>query len=177
MTKQSGTKKNIAVMLIDMQDFFLKKFEPKVLDALIKNQLMLIDFCVKKKVPFIVVEYKAGGKFRGKTIKKLDGRIKGVHKETLIKEYNSAFTRSQLDTILIDMGIKEIILAGINSSACVQDTAIGALHRGYKVITGHGIIAKSSRKDLELSKRNKEWYLKHISYFDGVKGILDYISK
>jgi len=92
-----------------MQSFFLKKFEPKILDALIKNQLELIDFCVQKRLPFIVVEYKAGGKFRGKTISKLDDRIKYVHKETIIKEHNSAFTRTKLDTILKDIEIKEIL--------------------------------------------------------------------
>lgn len=163
-------------MLVDMQDFFLKKFKPEILDALIKNQLVLLDFCVKKKLPCIVVEYKAGGKFRGTTIKKLGSSIKGVNKETFIKEHNSAFTGTKLDKILKNLNTKEILLIGINANACVQDTAIGALQRGYKIITGHGIIACSSRKDLELSKRNKDWYLKNTKYFDDIKGILGYVS-
>jgi len=67
-------------------------------------------------------------------------------------------------------------LIGINANACVQDTAIAALFRGYKVITGHGITACTGRKDLELSKRNREWYLMHTTYFNDIKGIKDYIS-
>ena len=175
MTKQGRTK-NIAVVIVDMQDFFLKKFKPEILDALIKNHLVIIDFCIKNRLPFIVVEYKAGGKFRGKTIQKLDNRIKNVHKETFIKEHNSAFTDTKLDEILKNLKTKEVLLIGINANACIQDTAIGALHRGYKVVTGHGIIACTSRKDLELSKRNRKWYLKDTTYFDDIKGILDYVG-
>ena len=73
--------------------------------------------------------------------------------------------------------MKNILLMGINANGCVQDTAIGALYRKYKVITSHGIIASSSRKDINLSERNKDWFIKNTNYFENIEDVLIYLEK
>ncbi|MFC1615065.1 isochorismatase family cysteine hydrolase [Patescibacteria group bacterium] len=174
MKKQ--TRKNKALILIDMQDFFLKKFVPSIKKNLIHNQTILIDKCIKNKIPIIVLEYKCRGIFRGETIPQLKKKVKPMLKEIIIKESNSGFTDTKLDTILKDLKVKEVILAGINANGCIQDTAIGALHRGYKVTTSFGVIANLSRKDLDLSKRNKDWFMNNTTFFEDVENLVNHLK-
>ncbi len=155
-------KNNTAVIIVDMQDFFLKNFKSDIRNKLIANQIKVIDFYLKNKTPFVLLEYRCRGIFRGKVIKEIDQRIKGVNREYIVKENNSGFTNTKLDEILKKWGIRNIVLMGINANGCVQDTAIGAIHRGYKVLTSFDIIASSSRADFSLSPQNKKWYQKNI---------------
>ena len=168
--------KNKALVLIDMQDFFLKNFVPSVKKKLIHNQTVLIDLCVKNNIPIIVLEYKCRGIFRGETILQLKKKIKPILKEVIIKESNSGFTDTNLNTVLKDLKTKEVILAGINANGCIQDTAIGALYRGYKVTTSLGVIANLSRKDLDLSKRNKNWFMDNTNFFETVEDLINYLK-
>ena len=61
---------------------------------------------------------------------------------------------------------------GVNANGCVQDTAMSALRRGYKVITAEGVTASSSRRDLSLSTNNKTWYLKNTLLLANVTALL-----
>ena len=178
MLKNKKQKKNdIAVVLIDMQAFFLKDFSSSVRNTLIKNQSYVIKICVAKKLPFIVLEYKTNGISRGKIIKSLDREIKNGHKDIFIKENNSGFAQTKLESILKESGIKTLLLMGVNANGCVQDTAIGALHRGFNVVTSEGLIASSSRNDLELSKRNRDWYLKNTILKKTLGDLIGYLNQ
>ncbi len=128
-------KKDTAVIIVDMQKFFLNNFTPKNRGLLIANQIEVIKLCVKKKLPFIIFEYKCRGIFRGKLISQINNIIKNSYRETLIKESNSGFTKTNLDSILKNLKIKNILIMGINANGCVQDTAIGAIHRGFIEVT------------------------------------------
>jgi len=169
--------KNTALVIVDMQEFFLKNFIPASRNILVANQEKIIDLCVKNSAPTFLIEYKAGGVLRGKTIGKLSDKVKRILKETIIKESNSAFTGTDLDKMLQDLNVRKIILMGINANGCVQDTTIGALHRGYSVITSEGVIASSSRGDMSLSKRNKDWFARNTKFFSDFPQLLDYLAK
>ena len=161
-----------------MQDFFLKHFNPTIRENLIANQIKIIDLCVKNNIPLITLEYKAGGALRGKTTSQLQKEITKIHhREIIIKNSNSGFTNTGLDSILQTLKITDLLIMGINANGCVQDTAIGALRKGYTVITSQGIIASSSRRDLSLSKRNKYWYKEHTLFFETVPELLSHISR
>lgn len=152
-------KSNVAVILIDMQDFFLQHFSEQIRKTLIDNQIRILDACVKQKIPLIVIECKAGGKFRGATTSRLNRKIAAISHELIVKESNSGFTNTDLDEILRALNVRKLFLMGINANACIQDTAISALHRGYKVVISKGLTACASRSDMEqLSRRNAEWY-------------------
>ncbi len=167
--------KNLAVIIVDMQDFFLKNFNTDIKRKLISNQIEIIDFCVKNKVPFIITEYKCRGIFRGKTINKIQSKLKEVKTQKIIKLHNSGFTKTNLDQILNDLKIKKLLIIGINANACVQDTTIGARHRGYKIFVSKGVMACSSRKDFELSKRNEKWFEKNTTLFKNVGELQKYL--
>jgi nicotinamidase-related amidase len=169
-------KKDTAVIIIDMQDFFLKNFPVSISNELIENQKHVINLCLKKKMPFVLLEYKAGGIFRGKTILKLEKIVKDSVKEIIVKESNSGFTDTDLDKTLRNLNVGTVLLMGLNANGCIQDTAIGAIHRRYKVVTSAGIIASSSRKDLALSKRNERWFKKNTHFFEDPTNLTSYLE-
>lgn len=169
-------KKNTAVIIIDMQDFFLKNFPTPISNELVEKQKRVILFCLRKKMPFILLEYKAGGVFRGRTVSRIKKIINNSVKEVLIKENNGGFTNTDLDKTLKNLNIGTLLLMGLNANGCVQDTAIGAIHRRYKVITSEGIIASSSRKDLSLSKNNGNWFKKNTIFFKNHNDLVNYIK-
>jgi nicotinamidase-related amidase len=167
----------LAVILIDMQDFFLQHFKDPIRKTLIENQLKVLDRVAKEKLPLIVVEYKCRGKLRGPTTMKLNQKIKSISHELIIKEHNSSFTDTNLDDLLKKLKVKKLFIMGINANACVQDTAISALHRGYKVIVSKGSTACASRGDMELSKRNQVWYETNCMLLESTDLALKELSK
>jgi nicotinamidase-related amidase len=175
MQTSTTTQSDTAVILVDMQDFFLKNFLPSAKKTLIENQLRVIDICVKKKIPFIILEYKCRGVFRGSLIGGLDKKIQNAHKEVIVKEHNSGFTKTKLHSILKELRVKKLLIMGVNANGCVQDTAIGARSRGFKVVTSCGVIGSASRGDLGLSKRNKDWYVCNTIFKNDTDDLVNYL--
>jgi hypothetical protein len=58
----------------------------------------------------------------------------------------------------------------------VQDTAIGALNRGYEIVTSKDIIASSTMRDSNLNTSRK-WYSKNGLFFEGIDELLNYMGK
>ncbi|MDB5266581.1 MAG: nicotinamidase [Parcubacteria group bacterium] len=164
--------KNAAVVVMDMQDFFLKNFPAHIKEKLIAEQGKILRRCIKENIPVVVFEYKAGGKDRGRTTPILEKLIRKVAEEIIIKESNSGFTKTHLDKILRSLKIKNLIIIGVNANACVQDTAIGAMKRGYKVSTAESLIASVSNKEGRLSRKNKTWFKAHTSFYENTADLL-----
>ena len=161
--------KNLAVLVVDMQDFFLKKLNLEVRKELISNQQKVVDYCCNNDIKVIFFEYDAGGVPRGHVTRLLKNSVTTSAKTmTIIKKNNSGFTKTKLDDILKKLKIKKILIMGVNANGCVQDTSISAIKRGYRVITCNGLIASSSRSDMNLSSNNKRWYVKNTKIFDRV---------
>ena len=166
-----------AVLIIDMQQFFLKRFDKVIRDELILNHIKFLQFCLKNKMPVITTEYKCRGIFRGHLIPQLEKMIKKNLIASIIKESNSGFVDTNLHTILEKLKIQKIIIIGVNANACVQDTAKGAICRGFKVITSKGLIGSAGRKDLGLSNKNEKWYRYNTLFFECQNDLLKYLLK
>lgn len=160
--------------MIDMQDFFLENLAVESRRKLVANQSRILDLCVK--IPLFVFEYNAGGVFRGPTTKLLRDKAKHVSGITIIKDNNSAFVGTNLHERLKEKKIRTLFIIGINANGCVQDTAIGALRRGYKVFTSTDLIASTSRGTLGLSKRNEHWYRSNNLLLKDVQEVMNLIS-
>jgi nicotinamidase-related amidase len=164
--------KKVAVIIVDMQDFFLKGFPEGKVQELVSNQNKVISFCIKSKIPIFVLEYAK----RGETTKPLKSNLKKVSDTAIVKkENNSGFRNTNLHELLQELKVKNIVLMGINASGCVQDTAIGAVKRGYKIITARGVIASNTKKDANLNT-SKKWYSKNGKFLDGFEQLMVYVS-
>ena len=51
----------------------------------------------------------------------------------IVKKRYSAFFGTELDALLATLGVREIVLAGVNTHACVRTTAIDAYQRDFDV--------------------------------------------
>ncbi len=163
-------KNNVAVLLIDMQEFFLKRLTTSNRDRIIFNQSKVLDFCLKKHIPVFVLNYKG----RGELIKTLREKL-GSRCIEIAKEFNSGFRKTNLEVLLQNIKVKELLLMGINASACVQDNAISALNRGYKIITSGAVIASSSKRD-ECLVTSRKWYPRKGLYFTDVTTLKAYLN-
>jgi nicotinamidase-related amidase len=162
-----------AVLIIDMQDFFLAKFQPERKERLILNQLKVVDICITRNIPIIVIEFKD----RGETIASLSNSLKSVSTTFVItKEFNSGFRGTNLDEILRQRQVEEIVLMGINASGCVQDTAISALKRGFKIVTSAEVIASATERDKDLDTSRK-WYPKKGIFLDNTEELIQFLNR
>ncbi len=63
------------------------------------------------------------------------GELKPVGDEIVLPKLStSAFTSSPIDQVLRYMGIKKLLVAGINTNYCVESFIRGAYDRGYEVV-------------------------------------------
>jgi nicotinamidase-related amidase len=132
------------VLLIDMQPHFLDLVDPTESTILIKNQLRVIKYCQELDVPLINLRWKD----KGKTIDKLTEEIDKVPRHLdFTKEISDSFLGCQfLDNALKYLNLRTLLLMGVYSSACIEDTGIGAIEHKYEVSTAHGLIATSKNE-------------------------------
>ena len=160
------------MVVVDMQDCFLKNVNSAVQKELFNNQGMVLDWCYEEHIPVIFLEYSDKQVSRGKTSSLLSTRVDGKQTHVILKDSNSGFVNTHLDTVLRQHKVNQIIIMGINANGCVQDTAIGALRRKFQVITASGIIVNSYTLDMKLTPNNKSWYLKNTRFFDTAEDLI-----
>lgn len=133
-------QKNTGVILVDMQEEFIKVLRKGEAERIIPNQLEVIVRCRELGIPVLVLEMRP--KEFGKTIKILMDQISKVSLNRVIKKgYDDGFYMTNLDLSLRFLGIRKIFLMGINADFCVRETARTAISLGYKIITSGHVIA------------------------------------
>lgn len=148
---------SMAVLLIDMQEPFLSH---RIQRMIIPNQVKVLEFCKKYSVPLIVIEYID----EGDTIEQLSEKIAELVAEKVFritKEYDNAFTHTDLNKILMSIQAKTLFIMGINSCACVGKTARQAVAQGYNIITSQNVVAGCGYCDLH---DEEIWYKKNAHY-------------
>lgn len=75
----------------------------------------------------------------------------------VVKKRYSAFFGTNLDAILRSRGIGEVVIAGVNTHACVRTAAIDAYQRDLRVILASDCVASYDREHARVS----------MSYMDG----------
>jgi len=71
----------------------------------------------------------------------------------LVKKRYSAFFGTGLDDILTAIRPKTLVLAGINTHACIRTTAIDAYQRDYEVVVASDCVASYDSEHHEVTKR------------------------
>ena len=72
---------------------------------------------------------------------------------TVVKKRYSAFFKTELDSVLAELGPTHLILAGINTHACVRTTAIDAYQRDYEVMLAQECIGSYDQEHHDISWR------------------------
>ncbi|MDP2908028.1 MAG: isochorismatase family cysteine hydrolase [Nanoarchaeota archaeon] len=161
----------LAVLVIDMQDFWLSEIDEKELETELPYQTEVLNYCDKNNIPVFVIEYKNCGP----TTAYLSNKLKDMPKKEYITKTNrSAFERTNLEEKLKASGVDTLILMGVYASHCVKGTAEGALDAGFYIITSKDLIADDKHNN---KKESIEWYKEKGVYKDSYKELLDMIEK
>lgn len=163
--------KNIVFVLSDMQ-FDNKNFVD--IEATVKNQIELINFCRLENYPFILSEYK----HRAKTVPFLVQSLKSLKKNKFFfidKSLNSQLEEKRINTLLQGLSTKTVVLMGANACACILGLSINLLNQNYEIVISKDTITGycSFHAENEIDK----WYKENTIFFDNYNQVIDYIKK
>ncbi|HEX2927320.1 MAG TPA: cysteine hydrolase family protein [Ruminiclostridium sp.] len=154
-----------ALIIVDMQTALVEA-GPYNRAVVIKNIKALLNDCRKKKIPVIYVQHDGGNGDElehgsaGWTIYK---EIAPLPNEKIVeKHYNSAFRKTGLHEYLDKLGVKNIILCGMQTEYCLDVTCKVAFEYEYKITIPQSTTttfdnAFASGKDLSEYYENKIW--------------------
>ena len=129
------------VLLIDMQESFLKNINPQERGVIIAAQMNVLGHCASHDIPLIALEYR----LNGSTILTLKQQIRRIPRHKyIIKNDDDGFYGSSCEELLKTLEEYQsntLYLMGINASVCVKETGIGAVRNGFKIVTSNDVIA------------------------------------
>ena len=167
--------RDLGVLLIDMQDFFVQSIVDEDLNKMVAHQMDVLNYCREYDIPVFVLEFY----YCGNTIKILSDNIDTLRrKERITKRGDDGFKDTPLAAQLHTEGVRNVMLMGINASHCVRDTAAGALKNRFSVMTSRQLIADpcyNIEQTLKFEKSIK-WYEKRWLYSDDYMALLQTVS-
>jgi nicotinamidase-related amidase len=91
----------------------------------------------------------------------------------IVKKRYSAFFGTELDEILAELKPDAIVLAGINTHACIRTTAIDAYQRDWSVVLALDCIDSYDREHHEISLRYMRDKLAQVMTNGEIESALD----
>ena len=163
-----------ALMIIDMLEEFVRgRLKAEAAENIVPSISKLLSFARHYGIPVIFVadshypkidrEFELWGPhaIRGSAEASVVEELKPRKEEYLIlKRRYDAFVYTDLDLLLRELGVDTLILTGIHTHICVQQTALGAFYRGYKVIVPVDCVAAAS----------EEWHKRGLEYMRAFTG-------
>ena len=160
----------LAIIVIDMlKDFVGGKLGFERAKAIVPNIKRLLDFAHKRGVPVIYVsdahssedpELKLWGEhaMAGSEGAEVVPELKPTKKDSVLeKRAYDIFFNTELDELLRGIGVKRLVLTGVVTEICVQNSAAGAFIRGYKIMVPEDCVASPDKNfhlaSLEYMKR------------------------
>lgn len=165
---------NYALLIIDMLEEFVRgRLKAEAAEAIVPNIKRLAEFSRSRGIPVI---YAVDQHYPG-IDKELElwgpHAIKGGSESKVIKELEpldsdyvvykrryDAFFGTDLDMLLRELKASNVIVTGIHTHICVQQTAAGAFYRGYNVIVPVDCVAAATR----------EWHERGLEYMRSFLG-------
>jgi len=132
-------KQDLAVVIVDMQQDFLKIISPEKRDRIIRNQIRVIRYCSANEIPIVVLEI---SKYSDTIAELQEHLVLPLRTRKFQKKVDNGFTNPEIKGYLKGLNIKSLFFMGINADACVMRTAEGGLHSGYDVATAEEVIAQ-----------------------------------
>ena len=156
---------NVALLIVDMEDKWLKYLSGEDRAQLIENQIDILDnYCHPLDIPVIELVHGRGAK----TTDKIQTLVENVprHKH-LERDTDNGFTNLELNRILQGWHIDIPIVSGINTPKCILALVEGGIDLGYRMATSAGLVSKSRRlaDKGSMDKLRKKCYFSE-SYLD-----------
>jgi nicotinamidase-related amidase len=121
---------NTALIVIDVQNGVVKAAHER--DAVVANIAALVDRARREGVPVVWAQHSDEQLARGSDDWRIVPELAPGDAEPLVeKNYGDAFEGTTLETVLSDLGVGRLVVAGAQTDACIRSTLHGALVRGY----------------------------------------------
>lgn len=121
-----------ALLIVDAQNGVFNSAYKK--DEIIEKIDQMISKARVANTPIIWVQHVDAELEMGSEEWAIVARLKqSPHDYYIEKSYNSAFEDTNLKTLLMDLGVKKIILVGASTNWCIRSTAYAALEKGFDV--------------------------------------------
>ena len=121
---------NTALLVVDVQNCVVEGTPAR--DAVVANVGSLVDRARKEQVPVVWVQHFDEGIVRGSDGWRIVPELTPDEAEPLVeKSYGDAFEDTTLETVLSELGVGRLVVAGAQTDACIRSTLHGAFARGY----------------------------------------------
>ncbi len=125
-------RRNSALLVIDMQNRVIKRAHLR--DEVVANIGTLVEKARREQVPVIWVQHSDENIARGSDEWRNVSELAPGDSEPLIeKNYGDSFENTNLESLLLTLGVGRLVITGAQTDACVSSTLHGAFVRGYDV--------------------------------------------
>lgn len=127
-----NNRANAALLIIDVQNTVVADAYER--DAVVANIGLLIAKARREGVPIVWIQHSDEQLEKGSDGWRIVPELLPEADEPLIdKHYGDAFESTDLETVLADLRVGQLFVAGAQTDACVRSTLHGAFVRGYDV--------------------------------------------
>lgn len=121
---------NTALIVIDVQNGVVNEAHDR--DAVVANVADLVDKARQESVPVIWVRHSdAQLEQHSHAWQIVDELTPGASEPVVEKHYGDSFEDTNLETVLFDLQVGRLVVAGAQTDACIRSTLHGAFVRGY----------------------------------------------
>jgi nicotinamidase-related amidase len=121
---------NTALLLVDVQNGVVGGAHGR--DAVVANVGTLVERARGAHVPVVWVQHNDDGLARGSDDWQIVPELSPSDSEPRVdKSYADSFEETTLESVLADLGVGRLFVAGAQTDECIRSTLHGALVRGY----------------------------------------------
>jgi len=121
---------NTALLVIDVQNGVVGEAWER--DAVVANIERLVEKARAATVPVVWVQHSDEGLVKGSDAWQIVPELHPAASEPLVqKTYGDSFEATVLESVLSDLGVGRLVIAGAQTDECVRSTLHGAFVRGY----------------------------------------------
>jgi nicotinamidase-related amidase len=124
---------NTALLVVDVQTGVVASAHQR--EEVIANIITLVDKARREAIPVLWVQHSDEQIAHGSEVWRIAPELKPLDAEQRIeKNYGDAFKATDLETVLSDLGVGRLFVAGAQTDACIRSTIHGAFVRGYDTV-------------------------------------------
>lgn len=119
-----------ALLLVDIQSGVVDGAYER--DAVVANVGRLLGRARQEQIPVVWIRHSGEGLDQGTEPWQIVPELKPEESEVLVdKRYADSFEDTDLETVLADLGVARLVVAGAQTDECIRSTLHGAVARGY----------------------------------------------
>jgi len=121
---------NTALLVIDVQNGVVEGAHER--DSVVANIGSLVEKARQERVPVVWVQHNDGNLAKGSDDWRIVPELTPSEAEPHVdKSYADSFEETTLESVLSDLGIGRVVVAGAQTDECIRATLHGAFVRGY----------------------------------------------